>query len=609
MPRFDAFRAQFYLHTNLLAPIVDGVGVSHRVLVSGQAECNLNGVGRAGIVMTLDPHLYTLVKVGHICVVEYADTESPSVYSYVPWALPFRIDAITPLGGGLIQASGDDMLGILRDFTTYTPVGVNTALSTTVASAVPDATTTTLSVGAPINNDAVTLTSVAGYQVGDEVRITLDGWWGTHITVVTAINPPGSPAGTIQIRDRMRANASASNSVERRTRKVTVASGKGVWFQVGVECHLTLNDATIHTTLIEEKPEGDVITMMRGAPDAASIGKLAKAVDYSAPATNDVSLILAEAAGWSAIFDSGGYSGTENGTSHAPQGETVYNLLGKTAQQSGEIFRLNPPGGINNLPTRVVRWKRAWDYAGSGGNLKLVQPTAANIAADATNHNRGIITGTPTQKIIYQPVTRVTPYGANKNISLYYCSNGAKLDALAWGYTVVTTGLGLYEPPYLKHSTAEPTIGVFERTVTFPEIDVETENRNEWVAASDALLWAAVDYMRKYDVSARYQYEVPDVVCAMSILPGQRVEMEYTAPDGSWSVNATGENALYVLKVTHSFSSPHDAGDHMSEGGIPMQTLTLMSSPVDIPGLGDVVADAIASTRRVAQQVARSGGG
>ena len=169
--------------------------------------------------------------------------------------------------------------------------------------------------------------------------------------------------------------------------------------------------------------------------------------------------------------------------------------------------------------------------------------------------------------------------------------------------------MGLYEPPYLKHSTAEPTIGVFERTVTFPEIDVETENRNEWVAASDALLWAAVDYMRKYDVSARYQYEVPDVVSAMSILPGQRVEMEYTAPDGSWSVNATGEYALYVLKVEHSFSSPHDAGDHMSEGGIPMQTLTLMSSPVDIPGLGDVVADAIASTRRVAQQVARSGGG
>ena len=166
MPRFDAFRAQFYLHTNLLAPIVDGVGVSHRVLVSGQAECNLNGAGRADIVMTLDPHLYTLVKVGHICVVEYADTESPSVYSYVPWALPFRIDTITPLGGGLIQASGDDMLGVLKDFTTYTPVGVNTALSTTVASAVPDETTTTLSVGAPINNDAVTLTSVADYQVG-----------------------------------------------------------------------------------------------------------------------------------------------------------------------------------------------------------------------------------------------------------------------------------------------------------------------------------------------------------------------------------------------------------------------------------------------------------
>lgn len=609
MSRFGAIIAKFYVHTNLLAPIVDGTGIDYRVLVSGRAECNLNGAGRADIVLAIDPHLYTLVKVGHICVVEYVDTESPSIYSYVPWALPFRIDTIEPLGGGLVQAAGDDLLGSLRDFTTYKPIGATTTNSTTVAVAVPDATTTTVSVGAPINNDAVTLTSAAGYQVGDEVRIALDGWWGTHVTVVTAVNPPGSPAGTIQIRDRMRANASSGNAVERRARKVTVAAGKGVWFQIGMECRLTLNDSTVHTTLIEEKPEGDAITMKSGAPDAANVGKACLAVDYNAAATNDVSLLLAEAAGWSAVFDSGSYYGTANGTSHMPQGETVYDLLGKTANLSDEFFRLALPGGINNLPTRRVVWKRGWDYAGSGGNLRLVQPSAANIDADAANHNRGIITGSPTRKTIYQPVTRVTPYGANKNISLYYCSNIAKLGALAWGYSVVTTGLGLHEPPYLKHSTAEPTIGVFEKTVTFPEINVETEDRNEWIAASDALLWATVDYMRRHDVAARYQYEVPDVVAAMPILPGQRVELVYTAPDGSWSVDATGEYALYVLKVTHSFSPPHDAGEYMSEGGIPMQTLTLVSSPLDIPSLGDVVADAIANTKHVAQIVARRGAG
>ena len=67
-------------------------------------------------------------------------------------------------------------------------------------------------------------------------------------------------------------------------------------------------------------------------------------------------------------------------------------------------------------------------------------------------------------------------------------------------------------------------------------------------------------------------YVVPDVVCAVPVHPGQRVEMVYTAPDGSWSVNRTGANALYVLSVEGRFEPPREEGGYLNAGGVPLRT-------------------------------------
>lgn len=609
MPRFNNIKAKFYNKSNLSLPLTDTLGQAHRLPISAEATRYRSDTGTVSLVFTADDYLFDLAVEGRICAVTYSDSVAPSGATYLPFGLPFVIDSIEPLNDGKVRVSGSDLLTDLKNRQLFAPIGKGINTATTVAVTVPDPVFTTLLVGAPNNNDSATLTSVSGWQVGDEVRITMNGGIGVHTTVVTSINPPASPAGTIQIRDRLPADAAAGNTVEKRQRAVQVAAGKGSSFQTGVECRLILDNGSTHLTLIADDPDGDVIIMTDGAPDGAAVGKSITATDYSEPATNDVSMIVAKANSWTAYFESPSYSGTANGTYHAPQGDSVYDLLQTTVQRSGEFFRMEF-GGLSEYPNRIVRWRRTADYAGSGGSLRLVQPGLSDIANEAANYNRAIITGVPSRTTFYSPVTRVTPYAGDKRITLLLCTEGAKLDALARGYEVVTTGLGLYDPPYVKDSAADIALGRIDRTITLSEIRVETNKVREWQSAADSLLVAAVNFMREHGTQVRYQYEVPGVVCAVPVWPGQRVEMVYTAPDGSWSINRTGSNALYVLKVKQTINEAIDDGERLSMVGVPLTTLTLVESPLDVPGMERATAGAIQQVGRIARQgVGGSGGG
>lgn len=605
MTRFGNLTAKFYAKSNLLIALSDTGSQSTRVPVSGSTEAFMNGTGRTELIFAADSKLFDLVVAGRICAVTYADAIAPGVYTDMLFCLPFEIENIEPLNDGKVRVEGPDLLEALQDRQLFEPIGSATNTATTVAVAVADPITTTVGVGAPTNNDSVTMTDATGFQVGDEVRIEMDGGTGTHVTVVTSVNPPLAPTHTIQIRDRLPYNASNGNNIERRRRHVEVDTGDGAAFQIGVECRLVMDNGSTHTTLIEEAPDGDVVVMRDGAPDGAAIGKAITATDYSTPATNDVSVIVGKAQAWAAEFESGSYYGTAAGTYHAPQGESVYDLLVATAQRSGEFFRLKDQPATG-LPVRRVLWRRTFDYAGYGGNLRLVKPGIDDIDNEALNYNRGIIVGEPRRTGVYMPITRVIPYAGDKRITLDLCSEGAKLTAQAMGYDVVTTGLGLYNPPYVVNTAAETSLGLISRTVTFSEIRVETNKVLEWRSAADELLKSTVAFLQEHGTAARYQYDVPDVVVAVPVLPGQRVEMVYTAPDGSWSVNRTGANALYVLSVSRRFGPPQDDGQRLNAGGVPLTTLVLVESPYDIPDTATAAAGAINEVGRLARQ---SGGG
>ena len=607
MTRFGNQTAKFYSRSNLLTPLTSSGGQTSRVPVRGTTSAERNAPGRTELFFAADAAVLELAVVGRVCVVTYSDAIAPSVYAGLSFCLPFEIDEVEPQSDGQVRVAGADLLDALKDTQLFEPIGTGINTVSTVAEAVAAPSSTTVAVGAPTNNDSVSMASTSGWWEGDEARITMDDGLGVHVTVVTAVDPPGAPYGnTIQIRDRLPHDASIGNTVEHRRRRVVVASGDGAAFQVGVECRLVMDNGSTHTTLIEEDPDGDAVIMRDGAPAAAAVGKSITATDYSSPTTLDVSVIVGNAPGWAVELESGSYYGTAAGTYHAPQGESVYDLLLQTAQRTGEYFRLKG-ADFTGLPVRRVVWRRTFDYAGYNGNLRLVKPGADDIDNDALNNNRGIITGTPRRTQVYNPITRIVPYAGDKRITLDLCSEGEKLTALALGYTVVTTGLGLYAPGYVVDMTAESSLGLISRTVTFSEIRVETNKVLEWRSAADSLLKAAVSFLREHGTAARYQYEVPDVVLGVPVYPGQRVEMVYTAADGSWSVNATGGNALYVLSVSRRFDAPQELGGGvLNAGGVPLTTLTLVESPYDIPDHVRAAAGAINEVSRLARQ---SGGG
>ena len=383
-----------------------------------------------------------------------------------------------------------------------------------------------------------------------------------------------------------------------------VASGDGAAFQVGVECRLVMDNGNAHTTLIEEDPDGDAVIMRDGAP-AAAVGKSITATDYSSPTTLDVSVIVGNAPGWAVELESGNYYG---GGGHVPRAARQSRFMTCCYRRHSGQVNTSGSRALISLVCPCAGWSGgAFDYAGYNGNLRLVKPGADDIDNDALNNNRGIITGTPRRTQVYNPITRIVPYAGDKRITLDLCSEGEKLTALALGYTVVTTGLGLYAPGYVVDMTAESSLGLISRTVTFSEIRVETNKVLEWRSAADSLLKAAVSFPeRARGTAARYQYEVPDVVLGVPVYPGQRVEMVYTAADGSWSVNATGGNALYVLSVSRRFDAPQELGGGVLNAGVPLTTLTLVESPYDIPDHVRAAAGAINEVSRLARQ---DGGG
>ena len=604
MSRFGSMTARFYARTALSTLLQDSEGVSTRVPVSGSTEMNMSAEGRTELLLPRDEHLGDLAVAGRVVMVGQTDALAPTGFTQVPFCLPFLIEKVEDLSPEYVRLEGPDLLSLLKDVTTHEPIGSGDDTASTVAVAVSDPATTTVGVGAPINNDSITLSSASGFEAGDEVRVELDGGAGTHVTVVTSVNPPAAPAGTIQIRDRMPYGASIGNTVERRRRKVQVAAGDGVAFATGVECRLVMDNGSTHLTLIEEDPDEDVITMRDGAPDGAAIGKAITATDFSEPSTSDVTQIVenlttALPLSWDVEFQSSSYTGTAAGTYHAPQGDSLYDLLISTAKRSGEYFRLYAPAA-NLAPQAKLVWRRTFDYAGNGANLRLVMSSQSDIDNELLNPNRAIITGNVRRAGSFTPVTRVTPYAGDKRITLALCTEGAKLDALAVGMEVIETGLGLYTPAYVKNAAAETTWGRISRTVTFSDIRVETNKVREWQSAADSLLAATVHFLKEHGTGIRYQYEVEDVVSALTILPGQRVEMVYTAPDGSWSVNKTGANALYCTRVRARFEPPREEDGYLV-GGVKLLTLTLVESPFDIPDIAQAAAGAISEVGRLAR--------
>lgn len=591
MGRFSNIHAEFY-DINL-AVITDVPEVVDVVPISGATEAYVNGAGQTSIVFPAGGlFVGTLTaKPWLACCVWYEDANRPDAL-VLPFCEPFKVKTI--INGpntGEVTISGPSLIEELALQTISKPIGAavvtNTTISTAAEGAAPE-TGRVIADDALAGEDKVELDSRAGGHVADEIRIELDnGAW--HVSVVTAREPSGE-LNVFQFADKLPSAASVGNSVHFRQRELRVAStADAAAFKTGVECRVTMNSGT-HTTLIAAPPKGagnQWIVMRDGLTGAAAPGNAVQATDYSGKSTTDVTQLLAVFNTWTATFQTG--TGTQAGTRYAGGGDTVYDILRTIADETGEFFRMTPATAKGGA-ARSITWRRTPDTAGTGGGtLRMVQPSQANVYADSINDDRAILVDRPVRTREYDQVTQVIPVAGDARVTLYSCSAAALAAAASAGFTVYTTGLGLYAPPYVEHDDAHTALGALQRRVVFSDITVESDNVDSIREAADKMLKRAMAYLTER-VEAFTSWETERFVSPVNVLPGQTIRMVYDAPDytGSWS----SSDPLYIQTVRKEFSNSGDWA-----GAI------LTSLAVTDSGLSDTVSGRVGGQRSVAKKI------
>jgi hypothetical protein len=524
----------------------------------------------------------------------------------------FKIVEVEPINdeaGAYVRFAGPTLTDELKyGEPIFRPIGAETVTAATVGATVIAPWSTTLAVGAPANNDSCTVASVVGLSPEDEVRITMNGSYGVHVARVKEIGGYLGP-NRFTFVPRIPYNADAGKAVQFRKRKVQIAEQglKGA-FVVGTEVHVVLDNLSTHYTTIADDPEEDsgnvIITLDKGVPSQASVGKAVNAYDYSTPATDDVAQIMYYKPDWDVRFDDLSYEGTEAGTFHAPTGDSVYDLLQATAAASGEFWRMTY-GSAYGFADRRIEWRRTAPVAGANNPLRLVMPDQGSIDSLAANIDRAIITGTVRPKATADPVTRVYPFAGDNRVSLALATADAIAYANSYGYTVVLPPENaVYGQPYIKDSLLEanPKFGVRARSANFSTVRANVPKIPELQAAADELVALAVNWLLERRNNRTF-YDVDGVVSAVSIRPGDRVELYYQDPSSAWTIERLGAQSLYVLEVTKTY----DATGEGALNGVPLYSVRLSDGPEMMPSTQRTMAGLARDTERLVRTTGGAG--
>lgn len=436
-------------------------------------------------------------------------------------------------GRQVVEVKGLGLEHLLTKFRHWEAIGKETLYDATLVTNARAPWTTTMDIGAPHGNDSATLTSNTNFLEGDEIRIRMDNgdWYVGHIR-----NPdPSGPPGTVQMTPRIPYDASAGNEVEGRRARLELSGLTG--FSVGQRVLVVLDTNVSWVTVIDTVDLGDsAIAVRDGLPSAAGVGKLVRAYDYSEPAPDDVEQILAPAAGWVVEFDEAGWHGTGRGSSHAPVGESIWDLLIAAAEQNNEYFRIaSLSGGFS--PRRRLRWLRGAD---SSGMTLYLRNTNADVAADTENINRGVIRSLERERES-DLITRVYPLSGDGRIDLEYCSEEGLLRAAVEGFQVVIS-TDLFTPDYVQYGAGVAAHGVLEGSIRFGNVSLPKKaSLAELNAAADAMLYQAMAAILE---SQEREYWRAEVHCHRPLYPGQTVQVVNLA------MTPTTSNTYYVLEVT-----------------------------------------------------------
>lgn len=625
MSRFGPLYASFYARDNLATPLVDINGVNYRVPISGRGKWVRNAAGEGEALLALDAALLSICYAGVVCALYQHDNVLDIDIAIAPAFIVKNVEPMAMASGDQVRISGPGQIDELKDLVLFAPIGEVTLHSTVIAAVVPGPSSTTIKDGkdAAANARRIYVTSLDDFAEGDQVTVELDD--GSDFVTLVEMVKPEDEDYALEIRDRLPGAAAAGNVVSRKARRVKVEYGVE-HFQVGCEVYISDPEEPeflLFYSIVDDAPEDDVVTLRDALTLELEQGWEMFSIDRTQPTTEDVTAIMSQATSdaylpgaWTISFETG--TGTQSGTHHAPSGDSIYDLLVATAEQSGEFFR--PHNYTDGHPSRTLVWRRSSDNS----IVRLVNPTPDKVSHstdgildDTTGEVRGdraLITGELTREGTWSLVTRVYPFAGDDRVSISKATAAVKVLAAAHGYTIVDESGAwgsLYAKPYLKSGSRETSYDVVARTETWSDIRVKTDNPAEIVSASDQLLHRAIAYLDERS-GPRYTYQISGVIAARPILPGNRVELIYSDPAGAWSLTKTAGDALYCVEVENVVDAIGMDGD-TATGGYRVVNLVLSDDKYGRPTPERSAAKALVTSQRLAREgggaADRAGGG
>lgn len=248
---------------------------------------------------------------------------------------------------------------------------------------------------------------------------------------------------------------------------------------------------------------------------------------------DDLTDILAFApSGWT--YDVSYYDSTTGGTFQLFAGETVLAALIKTAEKTGEHFRL----GVG----RTVQWLRT-DQVDCG--ITAIDAEGVDPIALESNANVCLVRD-PSKSVDTAPlITRIYPYGAG-NGDARVTIEESDLTVPA-GYTKaldVTAGAW-----YIKQDAAETAYGRIEAVKDFPEIKPSDETGVNDLAASNELFTAALTHLRQH--SEPYESYTFGVLKVDGVLlPGDTIHVDYRRVADNRTLMAIDADVTMLETVT-----------------------------------------------------------
>lgn len=520
--------------------LLNGIGDVN--LVAGEITAARNGYGGGWAEFPLQTGLAAFLAQGRVVSLRYYDPVNP--------------DHVINMGAFVIQGweedpaantvrvYGPDLAEELAKQRVWVPIGEETVFATTVAEAIPAPWSTTALVGAPRNNDSISPVSVEGVIATDEVRVTMNGAAGVHVTTVRDVVFFDGRWRLI-LWDRFPENADAGNAIEYRRRKILVQPDTAGNFTPGSRVTLTMNTGTL-TCLIDKDPKEDYIYLDTGVTVATNVGKAITATDWDEVATDDVTQIMAASTGgWSVEFETG--TGTANGTSHPPVGTSVLDLLNTTAARSGEFWRLAAPLSTGE-PRLVIKWRRTPDRAMVTGGTDNVLFQASTGAAQWGSNLYAVVDDAGYKQETV-PYTRVYPIPGDNRVTLGHCTDAAIAAAVTRGYEVVTdfADLGLWGIPFVRRIGDTEDWGSVE---PFNSIQAESNRIAQLEAAADQMLIECMDWLDAHPLGYRQYFDVTGYV-RERYSPGSMFDIQFQGL--VTYINRTSDaDALVINRVTYS---------------------------------------------------------